>query len=132
MRVLLLCLVLFIPLTSYAIVDMKSANYSESWTDLIVPGVGYDCVSTEPTIAARYSTACSALAGVRIMKPKSTSLPKVICASPSAAAASEITFTTKNFNPVKIDSTVKSIIEEVKQPPAGFKGRLFGQSWKRN
>ena len=42
MRALLLGLILFVPITSMAIVDMKSANYSESWTDMAVPGVGYD------------------------------------------------------------------------------------------
>src|SRR5258708_34891065 len=42
MRVLLLSLFMLVPLASHAIVDMKSANYSESWTDLVVPGVGYD------------------------------------------------------------------------------------------
>jgi hypothetical protein len=27
---------------AFAIVDMKSANFSDNWTDLTVPGVGYD------------------------------------------------------------------------------------------
>ena len=31
-----------LPLTSHALVDMKSSNYSESWTHLQVPGIGYD------------------------------------------------------------------------------------------
>jgi YD repeat-containing protein len=37
-----LLLLLLMPLTSYAIVDMRNANFSDTWTDLIVPGSGYD------------------------------------------------------------------------------------------
>src|SRR4051812_4771149 len=29
-------------MNAHAIVDMKSANYSETWTTMQVPGVGYD------------------------------------------------------------------------------------------
>jgi YD repeat-containing protein len=35
-------LLLVISIKSLAIVDMKNANFSQSWTDLIVPGSGYD------------------------------------------------------------------------------------------
>lgn len=35
-------LVLFLSTVSYAIVDMKNANYSNTWVDLELPGSGYD------------------------------------------------------------------------------------------
>jgi YD repeat-containing protein len=33
---------ILISLPTFAIVDMKNANYSDTWTDIIVPGTGYD------------------------------------------------------------------------------------------
>lgn len=42
MRATITAFALIFSAPAFAIVDMKSANYSESWTDLIVPGVGYD------------------------------------------------------------------------------------------
>lgn len=34
--------VLFLSVQSFAAIDMKNANYTNTWTDLIVPGSGYD------------------------------------------------------------------------------------------
>lgn len=33
---------LLLSTTSFAMIDMKNANFSETWTDLIAPGTGYD------------------------------------------------------------------------------------------
>ena len=33
---------LIVAATAGAVVDMKNANYANTWTDLIVPGSGYD------------------------------------------------------------------------------------------
>jgi hypothetical protein len=41
MKLFLLGLMLTIATTADAIVDMKNANYAQSWVDLEVPGTGY-------------------------------------------------------------------------------------------
>jgi len=43
MRVLVFILMLaFLPGPSFAVVDMKNANYADTWQDLIAPGTGFD------------------------------------------------------------------------------------------
>ena len=42
-RFLQVCVLFFImPSTGYALVDMKNANFADTWVDLIMPGSGYD------------------------------------------------------------------------------------------
>ncbi len=42
LRKLIFIIVTFFVSTSFAVVDMKNANYADTWLDLIVPGSGFD------------------------------------------------------------------------------------------
>jgi YD repeat-containing protein len=99
----------------HAIVDMKSANYSESWTDLIVPGVGYD-LRVNRTYNSR--SLFNGLFGfgwcsdyeTRIDITTESNLRLTEC-----GGGMEITYTPKNFKSEKIDTTVNQIIAEIKK-----------------
>lgn len=41
LRIILLATLLLLPTTSYSLVDMRNANFSDSWTDIEVPGGGF-------------------------------------------------------------------------------------------
>ncbi len=68
---------------AYALVDMKNANYSNTWIDMDVPGSGYDLKSYALTTAVLFSMECSALDGVLISKLRWKSTPKEISRSKS-------------------------------------------------
>jgi len=107
--------VFFISFSAHAIVDMKSANYSESWTDLTVPGVGYD-LRVNRTYNSR--SLFNGLFGfgwcsdyeTRIEVTTESNLRLTEC-----GGGMEITFTPKNFNNNKIEATVSQIVAEVKR-----------------
>ena len=100
---------------SFAIVDMKSANYSESWTDLIVPGIGYDLrVNRTYNSRAIYSGLfgfgwCSDFE-TKIEVTAEGNIKLTEC-----GAGMETTYTPKGFNGKNIDGTIKDIIAELKK-----------------
>lgn len=114
-----ICLVLSIFLfhspKGFAIVDMKSANYSESWTDLNALGVGYD-LRVERTYNSR--SLFNGLFGFGMCSDFETKIeitPESNIKLTECGAGMEVTYTTKSFNPNRIDATVKQIVAEVKK-----------------
>jgi len=107
-------LVLFYSLHSAAIIDMKNANFSTSWTDLKVPGGGY-----EMKILRTYNSRslfvgifgygwCSEFETKLIISPDNT-LKIFEC-----GAGLEITYTTKDYGSKDIDYIIQEIIKKVK------------------
>ncbi len=98
-----------------AIVDMKSANYSESWTDLIVPGVGYDLrvnrtYNSRSLFNGMFGFGWCSDFETKIEVTTESNLRLTEC-----GGGMEITYTPKNFTASKIDTTVTQIIAEVKR-----------------
>lgn len=104
-----------LPSLSYAIVDMKSANYSESWTDLIVPGIGYDLRVNRTYNSRSLFNGIFGFGWCSDFETKIEVTPESNVKLTECGGGMEITFTPKNFNPGRIDVTIKSIIEEVKR-----------------
>ncbi len=107
-------LVFLFSLNSQAIIDMKNANFSTSWTDLKVPGGGY-----EMKILRTYNSRtlfvgifgygwCSEFETKLIISPDNT-LKVFEC-----GAGLEITYTTKNYGSKDIDFLIQEIIKKVK------------------
>lgn len=114
-RASLFILLLGLPSLSYAIVDMKSANYSESWTDLIVPGIGYDLRVNRTYNSRSLFNGIFGFGWCSDFETKIEVTPESNVKLTECGGGMEITFTPKNFNPGRIDVTIKSIIEEVKR-----------------
>ncbi|MGZ3722749.1 MAG: DUF6531 domain-containing protein, partial [Bdellovibrionales bacterium] len=121
MRVLLLSLIFLIPATSMAIVDMKSANYSESWTDIIVPGVGYDLRINRTYNSRSLFNGLFGFGWCSDYETKVEVTPESYLRLTECGGGMEIIFTSKNFAPVKVDNTVKAILDEVKKRRPDFK-----------
>src|SRR5271163_2736081 len=115
MRVLLLGLIVLFSFSSHAIVDMKSANYSESWTDLIVPGVGYDLRINRTYNSRSLFNGVFGFGWCSDYETKIEVTPESYLRLTECGGGMEIIFTSKNFKPAKIDATVKLIMEEVKR-----------------
>src|SRR5882672_8064444 len=121
MRALLLGLLILLPISSMAIVDMKSANYSESWPDMIVPGVGYDLRINRTYNSRSLFNGLFGFGWCSDYETKVEVTPENFLRLTECGGGMEIIFTTKNFAPIKIDNTVKLIIEEVKKRRPDFK-----------
>lgn len=108
-------LVLLTPLESFAIVDMKGANYSDSWTDLIVPGVGYDLRVNRTYNSRSLFNGLFGFGWCSDFETKIDVTPESTLRLTECGAGQEITYWPKSYNQGKLDGTVKSIMAEVKK-----------------
>ncbi len=122
MRVILSAIALFLPISAMAIVDMKSANYSESWTDLIVPGVGYDLRINRAYNSRSLFNGLFGFGWCSDYETKIEVTPESNLKLTECGGGMEIIYTPKNFNPGKVDSTIKMIVAEVKRRRPDLKG----------
>lgn len=101
-------------LSAHAIIDMKNANFSTSWTDLIVPGGGY-----EMKVLRTYNSRslfnglfgfgwCSDFETKLVVSPDNT-LKVFEC-----GAGLETTYTTKDYGNKDIENLVQNIVKKVK------------------
>ncbi|MCB0414005.1 MAG: cell wall-associated protein wapA, partial [Bdellovibrionales bacterium] len=111
MRSVILAMALFLSIPLYAVVDMKNANYSETWTDINIPGSGYQ-LKVERVYNSRslfngifgfgwcsdYETSLSSEAdgGLRL----------TVC-----GGGLEVKYTAKNFDPSKTKSHYDNLIK---------------------
>lgn len=101
--------------STWSLVDMKSANYSESWTDMVVPGVGYDLrinrtYNSRSLFSGIFGFGWCSDYETRIDVTTESTLRLTEC-----GGGMEITFIPKNKSHTKVDATIKQIIAEVKR-----------------
>ena len=99
----------------FAVVDMKNANYSETWTDIVLDGIGYDL-----RVVRAYNSR-SLMNGIfgfgwcsefesRIRVTAEGGLEITECGS-----GLEVIFHQKGFNEKSVDETIEKILQEVKK-----------------
>jgi YD repeat-containing protein len=106
-----------------AVVDMKTANFAETWVDLIAPGSGYD-LRVQRTYNSR--TIYSGMFGFgwcsdfesRVEVTPEGNMKVIEC-----GAGAEVIFTPKKFDSKKVDTTVVAIIAEVKKRNPGMSAK---------
>lgn len=98
-----------------AIVDMKSANYSESWTDIQVPGVGYDLRINRTYNSRSLFNGLFGFGWCSDYETKVTVTPEGNLRLTECGGGQEVIYTPRNFSASKIDSTIKQIISEVRR-----------------
>lgn len=101
--------------SAFAIVDMKSANYSESWTDLTVPGVGYDLRINRSYNSRSLFNGLFGFGWCSDYETKVDITPESNLKLTECGAGLEVIYSAKNFNPAKVDGTIKTILAEVKK-----------------
>lgn len=100
---------------AHAIVDMKSANFSDNWTDLTVPGVGYDLRINRSYNSRSLFNGIFGFGWCSDYETKIEVTPESNLKLTECGGGMELIFTPKNFNPNKVDGTIKQIIAEVKR-----------------
>ncbi len=98
-----------------AVVDMKNANYANAWTDLIAPGSGYD-LRIQRTYSSR--SLFNGLTGFGWCTDLETKLEVTAESNlrlTECGGGLEISFLSKNFQPSQVNSTINTILEEVKK-----------------
>lgn len=101
--------------TANALVDMKNANFADTWIDLIVPGSGYD-LRVQRTYNSR--TLFNGVFGFGWCSDFETKLevtPENIFRVTECGGGQEIVYTPKGFNKSTVDATIKEILSEVKK-----------------
>jgi YD repeat-containing protein len=101
--------------SAFAIVDMKSANYSESWTDLTVPGVGYDLRVNRTYNSRSLFNGIFGFGWCSDYETKIEVTPESNLKLTECGAGLEVIYSAKNFNPAKVDTTIKMIIAEIRK-----------------
>lgn len=108
--------------TAHAIVDMKGANYSDSWTDLIVPGVGYDLRVTRTYNSRSLFNGLFGFGWCSDFETKIEVTPDSTLKLTECGGGMEISYMPKSFTAAKIDTTVKQIMAEVKKRRPDLRG----------
>lgn len=122
MKAALVALATLLPVSAFAIVDMKSANYSESWTDITVPGIGYDLRVTRAYNSRSLFNGLFGFGWCSDYETKIEVTPESNLKLTECGGGMEVIFTPKNFNPAKVDTTIKAIVAEVKRRRPDLKG----------
>jgi hypothetical protein len=119
MKWLLAMTMMLIGIRAVAVVDMKNANYSNTWIDLIVPGTGYD-LKISRTYNSR--TLFSGMFGYGWCSEFETSIAITSennLRLTECGAGQEIVYTPHNFSSKEVDKTIGSIITKLKAENKG-------------
>ena len=112
---LVLMVALIVTLQSHALVDMKNANFSDTWTDLIAPGTGYD-LRIQRTYNSR--TLFNGIFGFGWCSDFETSLEVTAEGNvkiTECGGGLEVTYKPKGFSEKEIDKNIVKIVDEVKK-----------------
>jgi YD repeat-containing protein len=100
---------------TFAIVDMKSANYSETWTTMQLSGVGYDLrvsltYNSRSLFNGKFGYGWCSDFETKIEVTSESNLRLTEC-----GGGMEVKFMPKSYRPDQIDGTVKTIMAEVRK-----------------
>ncbi len=116
MKIFLSSLVfLFISSTAFSIVDMRNANYADTWPDLIAPGNGFDL-----RVARTYNSRSlfNGMFGFGWCSDFETTIkttPEGNIKLTECGGGLEVVYLPKNFNPKSIEKTIDKIITKVRK-----------------
>src|SRR5688572_4836739 len=106
---------LFLPLSAHALIDMRNANYSESWVDLQIKGSAYD-LKVQRTYNSR--TLFNGIFGFGWCSDFETKL-KVTAENTlrvtECGAGFEQDYTPANYSGKDLEKNIRSIITEVRK-----------------
>ncbi len=114
-RLASMLLLLVLPSMAWAIVDMKSANYTESWTDMNVPGVGYDLRVTRTYNSRSLFNGLFGYGWCSDYETKIDITAEGNLRLTECGGGMEIIYTPKNFKNSQVDQTIEQILTELKK-----------------
>lgn len=99
---------------SHAVVDMKNANYANAWTDIEVPGVGYDLRITRTYNSKSLFDGIFGFGWCSDFETTLTQTPEGNLKVAECGAGQEIYYTPKDFNRKDLEKIVSEIVAKVK------------------
>lgn len=107
--------IILFSIKSFAVVDMKSANYAETYTDLEVPGIGYDLRVTRTYNSRSIFNGMFGFGWCSDFETKIDVTPENALKLTECGGGVEINFLPKNFKANSSDSTISKIIAQLKK-----------------
>lgn len=107
--------ILLIPSWSHAVVDMKSANYAETYTDLQVPGIGYDLRVTRTYNSRSIFNGMFGFGWCSDFETKVEVTPEDTLKLTECGGGVEINYLPKNYKASSSNSTIAQIIAALKK-----------------
>lgn len=118
-------LLFFLTTNAFALVDMKNANYAETWTDIVVPGSGYE-LRVQRTYNSRslfngiFGFGWCSDFETRLEVTAESNLMLTEC-----GGGLEINFTPKAAANGKVGDTIKTIVAEVRKRNGDLSKKYF-------
>lgn len=131
MKRILGALSIVISVPAFAIVDMKNANYAHTWTDIEVPGTGYD-LKVERTYNSR--SLFNGMFGFGWCSTWETSLAVTaegFLRVTECGAGTQLTYKPKQFDAAAVDKTIGKIMAEVRNRNKGKPESFFSNLEKQ-
>jgi YD repeat-containing protein len=125
MKRILVAFVLLAPAMATALVDMRNANYSDTWVDIEVPGGGFE-LKVERTYNSR--SLFNGMFGFGWCSEFETSLEVEADSSlklTECGAGFEVVYTADGFTPKNVDAAVKNIVTKYKEKNPATSGRFL-------
>ncbi len=110
-----LAVVVIFSFQTHAVVDMKSANYAESYTDLEVPGVGYDLRVTRTYNSRSIFNGMFGFGWCSDFETKIDVTPENALKLTECGGGVEINYLPKDFKSSSKDATISKIIAALKK-----------------
>ncbi|HPI40086.1 MAG TPA: DUF6531 domain-containing protein [Pseudobdellovibrionaceae bacterium] len=112
---------LLLPIPGKAVVDMKNANYATTWTDMVVPGTGYDL-----KISRTYNSRSlfNGMFGFGWCSDFETSLditPEGNLKIKECGGGMEVLYSPREIAKADIETTIGKIVEGMKSDPKALK-----------
>ncbi len=121
----LLAVLVFFGTSAFAIVDMRNANFAETWTDLVVPGSGYDLRVARSYNSRSLMNGMFGFGWCSDFETKLEVTPESNLMLTECGGGLDIIFSPKNYESGKMGETIKTIISEVKKKNPDLTAKYF-------
>ena len=115
MKLLLTISITLLSLPAFSVVDMKNASFVDVWTDLTVPGTGYDLKIRRGYKSRSLFNGMFGFGWCSDFETKIEITPEGNLKLTEYGAGLEIVYTPRDFSPAEIEKTVSQIIGEHKK-----------------
>ncbi len=119
MNKLLACFLIFASLSAHAVVDMKNANYNNSWIDIIAPGSGYDLRITRSYNSRSLYSGLFGFGWNSDLETSLTPTPEGNIKLTEFGGGAEIIFAQQGYGKKEIQKSVQEIISKIKSTQPG-------------
>lgn len=115
MRFLLAAFLAFGVSQAQAVIDVKNSNYTETWTDLVVSGTGYDMRVRRTYSSRSIYNGTFGWGWCSDFETKLDITPEGALEATECGGGLEIIYTPSGFSPRTVDNTISQLVSEVKK-----------------